>query len=253
MYLNTRERPFDDPRVRRALAYAIDRKAVQAAYPSRSTITCQSLPPNFPGYAPYCPYTVSPDAAGTWTAPDMTKARDLVAASGTKGMDITLWTFEPFAGASEPFADALNRLGYHAEVKAVGGDDFFGFYSFLADSSNHAQGGGFWVTSPDPAPSEIFGFAATCDAFLPNDPNNGNASELCDTHVDAKFAKAVRVQATDPASARQAWADLDRTVTDLSPWIPVLVPEGVDFLSERVSNYQHNPAIGVLLDQLWVT
>ena len=43
--------------------------------PSAATPTCQILPPNFPGYVRYCPYS----------APDLRPARRLVAASGTRG------------------------------------------------------------------------------------------------------------------------------------------------------------------------
>ena len=61
LFLNTRVPPFDDERVRRALAYAIDRGAVAADWLTPATVTCQFLPPNSPGYRPYCPYTVRPD------------------------------------------------------------------------------------------------------------------------------------------------------------------------------------------------
>lgn len=45
----------------------------------------------------------------------------------------------------------------------------------------------------------------------------------------------------------------DRRITHLAPLIPVVVPEGIDFLSKRVGNYQHNQAYGILLAQVWVT
>jgi peptide/nickel transport system substrate-binding protein len=253
MYLNTRVPPFDDVRVRRALAYAVDRKEIQRRYPGRSVITCQAIPPNFPGYQPYCPYTVSPDAGGTWTAPDMAKARALVAASGTGGMRLTVWSVQRFAPVSEHFVNVLNDLGYRATMKVVNGDDFFAFYGFVANSKNRAQAGGFWMTSAEPSPSEFFRSFATCQSFHPNDENNGNVSEFCDRQIDRGFARAVTLRVTDPAAARRAWGDVDRRITDLAPLIPVVVPEGIEFVSKRLSNYQHNPAYGILLAQVWVT
>jgi peptide/nickel transport system substrate-binding protein len=253
MYLNTRVPPFDDIRVRRALAYAVDRKEVERRYPGRSVITCQVLPPSFPGYRPYCPYTVSPDAAGTWTAPDLAKARALIDASGTKGTRVTVWSARGFAAVSEHFAAVLKSLGYLATVKVVDGDDFGAFYSFIANSMNRAQAGGFWYNFPDPAPSEVFSAFGTCASFHRNDPNNGNISEYCDPAIDRRFARAVALQGTDPVAAGSAWSALDREIVDLATVIPVVVPEAVDFVSKRVGNYLHNGSYGVLLDQLWVT
>ena len=68
-----------------------------ARWPSRSTaqrlaatlfsgpVTCQLIPPDFPAYKPYCPFTVGADDDGKWTGPDLATAQDLVAKSGTRG------------------------------------------------------------------------------------------------------------------------------------------------------------------------
>jgi hypothetical protein len=55
-------------------------------------------------------------------------------------------------------------------------------------------------------------------------------------------------------AASQKWAEIDRAITDRAPWAAVVTPGGVDFLSERVGNYQFSPGgLGVLLSQLWLT
>jgi ABC-type transport system substrate-binding protein len=180
------------------------------------------------------------------------RARELVAASGTKGMPVTVWSFQDFASVSEYFASVLNDLGYRARMKIVDGPDFGAFYQFIANSKNRAQAGGFWIINPNPSPSEILNSIATCESFLPNDGNNANVAEFCHRDIDGRYAKAVALQASDPAAAREVWSELDRRITDLAPLIPVVVPEGVDFVSKRVGNYQH-PAYGILLSQVWVT
>ena len=59
LFLNTRVPPFDRLDVRRAMNFAVDRAAATNAWggPNVAEPTCQILPPNFPGYRPYCPYT----------------------------------------------------------------------------------------------------------------------------------------------------------------------------------------------------
>jgi peptide/nickel transport system substrate-binding protein len=254
MYLNTRVPPFDDLRVRRAVAYAVDRGAVKELYPGPAGVSCQLLWPNFPGYQPYCPFTLTPSPAGVWTAPDRATAERLVKESGTRGMKVTVWSFPLFAGVSRYFVRLLDSLGYRARLRTVGHTttqaafDKFSFY--LNDSRNKAQMGAYWwqgAWSPGGATSFL-----RCDAFEPDSTDNVNTSEFCNRELDRRIDQALRVQTTDPAETGAAWAAVDRQIVDQAPAIGLLVPQGVDLVSKRVHNYQHNPARGVVLSQLWV-
>ena len=60
-------------------------------------------------------------------------------------------------------------------------------------------------------------------------------------------------QITDKAAtANASWAAIDRMVTDIAPWAPIVSGRIVVFVSRRVGNVQANQALGVLLDQIWV-
>ena len=67
---NVNEPPFNNLKARQGVNYATDRSALVKIYggPNTAVPTCQVLPPNFPGYEPYCPYTKDP-GSGKWTAP----------------------------------------------------------------------------------------------------------------------------------------------------------------------------------------
>lgn len=58
--------------------------------------------------------------------------------------------------------------------------------------------------------------------------------------------------AGDPAADASRWADVDRAIVDLAPWVPLYNPRELIALSARVGNYQFHPYWNLLIDQLWV-
>jgi peptide/nickel transport system substrate-binding protein len=250
LFLNTRVPPFNRLDARRAVNFAVDRAAATNAWggPRFAQITCQMLPPNFPGHRPYCPYTAGSTKSGTWTAPDLAKAKALVARSGTRGMTVTLWAWSQAKGFNRVAVKVLRSLGYRVAVKPVVGDRFWGD---VGDSRNRAQIGftGWALGYPDPAP---FLTQFSCPAFLPGNPDNLNVSGFCDPGIDRQMRTAQAEQLNDPIGSRARWARVDREVTDASPWVPLMFSKNVNFLSKRVGNYQYNPQQFMLVDQLWV-
>ena len=65
------------------------------------------------------------------------------------------------------------------------------------------------------------------------------------------MSQADQLQVSDPQAAAQVWAEVDREITDLALWVPLVSLRFADFTSARLGNYQYSPA-GILLDQLWV-
>ena len=255
LFLNVNVPPFNDLRVRQAVNLALDRGRVAAGYggPLAAEPTCQILPPGLAGYHRYCPYTRDPAADGSWHAPDLARARRLVAASGTAGMQITVWNVFPTPQGAVNEADdmvqTLRQLGYRASLRLLPDSTFF---AYTNDSRNHVQViDGGW--SADYASADDFISKLTCAYFVPgNGVATANSGEFCDPGVDRQIARAAARQATDPAAAAALWARLDRQLTDLAIWLPTVTPNEVDFLSSRVRNYQYNPVWGALIDQFWI-
>jgi YVTN family beta-propeller protein len=258
MFLNTRVPPFDRLAVRQALNYAVDRDAVirLASGPRYLQPTCQILPPNFPGYRPYCPYTRNATKSGTWTGPDLAKARRLVASSHTRGAKITVWAFPGNSGNKFPiragryFASLLKRLGYRASVKVLSAGA--PYFDLVSDSRSRAQIGFAAWAADYPAASAFINVLLTCKSFRPGTGSQVNIAEFCDHSIDAKIKRALALQANDPAGAGPLWADIDHSIVDKAPWVPTHTSKGLSFFSKRTGNYQYNPEWGVLLNQLWV-
>jgi len=242
-HMNTLLPPFDDVNVRRAVNLALDRgKLVELRGGSlQAEETCQILLPNRRGYRPYCPYTLDPNPGGTWTAPDVAKARQLVAASGKAGTRVTVSTFERLLPLGEHVTAVLNEIGFKATLQNVDPDAFFDEL-FDPKQGPKVQSAliNWFPDTPSPG-TTIF----TC-----NDPNN--LSRFCDPAFDAQVKKAQEIEASDPVAAGEAWAKVDRMLVDEAPVAALVNQRESDFVSARVGNYQHHPQWAILLDQLWV-
>jgi ABC-type transport system substrate-binding protein/DNA-binding SARP family transcriptional activator len=255
LFLNTRSAPFDNPDVRRALALAVDRSAIVrlAGGAKAARATCQILPPSFPGYQPFCPYTANPNPAGVWHAPDLARARRLIASSGTVGARVSVATIasDPAKLATGRYVVRLLRaLGYRTTLHLYASPH--AYYGAVGTTRSDAQVGIFGWFADYQAGSAIFEPLFTCASYTPLQPVNLNAAAFCDPAVDREITRATDLQLTNAAAANVAWARVDHEITTRAPWIPLVNTIGVDFLGARAQNYQRNPAFGILLDQLWV-
>jgi YVTN family beta-propeller protein len=250
--LNTRIPPFNDVRVREALNYAVDRRKLVefSGGPARAAATCQILPPNFPGRQQYCPYTLNPRPGRTWHEPDLATARRLIAASHTAGSKIRLWNLDlPLTHqVGEYFAGLLRQLGYHVTVHEPSVQRYFGHVS---NSRQQVQISYLLSGADYPTAANFFTNQLTCGSFTPDSNNNTNLAEYCDPKADRLIHRAQAVQATDPGAAGRLWAQADRTITNDAPWIPLVNDKEAVLTSARTGNYQDNPMLGPLLDQMW--
>jgi peptide/nickel transport system substrate-binding protein len=239
--LNTKAAPFDNALARRALNFAIDRAHLRdlTLGPGLGQVTCQVLPPDLDGYSPYCPYTIGPNAAGTWTAPDLARARDLVRRSGTAGKEVTVWIphYIGFSRAPGQYVlSVLDSLGYHARLR-------------IGRQRPPDEKVGFWVWTPNfPAAAGFIPTALACSVTL----NDGNEPRFCDPAIDREMARVQSLARGDPVQANARWTRIDHELTDLGPWAPYANGLLLEVVSKRVGNYQWHPQWTTLLDQLWV-
>lgn len=245
--INTRRAPFDDVRARRALNYAVDRARVAREYggPLAATPTCQVLPPGVAGYNRYCPYTIHPGQEGRWRGPDMKSARALVAASGTRGARVTLWTVSD-SGSPEPgtryLVGLLRRLGYRAELRLVSSKG----QSHLSPAVRARTQLLPVAFGPDyPSAFAFFSTFISCNGVF-------TWHQFCDPRFDRVMRRAQLLGLSDRAASRRLWARLDRVAVDKAIWVPLVNQRIVDFVSRRVRGYQNSPIYHFLPAQAWI-
>jgi YVTN family beta-propeller protein len=247
LVLNTSMPPFDNLLARRAVNFALDRSQLVdlSGGPQVSRITCQFLPPNLPGYEPYCPYTLDPNPAGQWSAPDMDRARALVEASGTTGDTVVFWHLRGFGRlVGRYFVGLLEELGYQVEFVQVSG--ISAYFAAMRDSPDRVQASIYGWLSDYPTAANFFS-VARCGSR-----HNPYEAAYCDPELEAAIRRAERAQRTDPQLAGGLWTIADRRIVDQSAFVPIGNSIAMDFVSARVGNYQYHPQWGILFDQLWV-
>jgi peptide/nickel transport system substrate-binding protein len=246
---NVNEKPFDNLKARQAVNFATDRKALVkiTGGPQLAVPTCQVLPPNFPGYVPYCPYTKNP-GSGKWTAPDLVKAKQLIAQSGTKGtaVKVNTDTTDTDKALGLYFVGLLNKLGYKASLQALSSDIQ---YPYIQNSKNHVQFAFSDWYQDYPAASDFLNILLGCNSIHPNSNSSPNIAEFCDKGIQADMDRAGKTGITDPTAGNKIWAKVDHDVTDQAPWVSMYNPKYVDFLSTKVKGYQFSPQWYFLIDQ----
>jgi len=249
--MNTHLAPFDNVKVRQALNLAVDRDAAVKLYGGTQLAqpVCTVLPPGFPGHVDDCQYTKG--GGTTWKAPDLAKAKALIAESGTAGMEfgITTTDDEVNKAIGEYVQSLLTELGYKATLKPISGNIQF---TYIQNTNNNVQ---LSLTSwyqDYPAASDFLNVLLSCASYTPGSDSSINISGFCDKDVDAQMQTALTTEQTDPDTANTQWAAVDKAVMTQAPMVPLFTPKLIDFTSKRVGNYQFSRQFYMLVSQLWV-
>jgi peptide/nickel transport system substrate-binding protein len=253
--LNTSRPPFSNVMARQAINYAANRSAYVkiAGGPSLAAPTCQILPPNFPSYQPYCPYT-SGSSTTTWSGPNLTKARALVKASGTAGMKVVVNGTSDQVGKAlvEQMVSDLDSIGYKASSQLLTMSIQYPFVQNSSNSSKWNVGWSAWYQDY-PAQSDFLNVLLGCNTIHPNSDASPNIAEYCDKSTQAQINQAESEEATNPSAAATLWTQIDREDTNAAPWVDMYNPKQIDFLASNVHGYQWNPQWYILIDRLWLS
>jgi peptide/nickel transport system substrate-binding protein len=254
MALNTTKPPFNNVLARQAINYAANRSAYVkiAGGPSLAVPACQILPPNFPSYKAYCPYTTGPQTV--WSGANVAKAKQLVQQSGTKGDTVVVNSTNDQVGTAlaEQMVKDLQSIGYKATTQLLTASNQ---YPFVQNSANSRKWDVAWSAwyQDYPAPSDFLNVLLGCGTIHKNSDASPNIAEFCDKSINNLINKAEADGSTNPTEAASLWTQVDHMDTQQAPWVDLYNPKQIDFLAKNVHGYEWNPQWYILIDQLWLS
>lgn len=254
--MNVRLAPFNDVRVRRAINYAVNRRSIQTYFggPATATILCQNVPRGLPGFEPSCPYTKGADIdhpAPDWSAPDLARARALVAESGTKGMHVTLVVADRAVDMAMGtyLQNVLRKLGYDADVKPI---SFALQFNYIQNTNNKVQ-----ISLSDwyadyPSASDFLTAIFGCENFHPGSDSSVNIAGYCNQETEDVLNKAELTSVTDPKAGAALWAKADRMILNDAPSAPLIQIKKIEIHAKRVGNFMSSTVYHFLFSRAWV-
>ncbi len=249
--MNVNLAPFNDVRVRQALNFAIDRNALVGIFGGQvlAQPVCTILPPGFPGHEESCIYTANPGEV--WSAPDLERAKALVAESGTAGQTVTVISEDSTVSreVGTYLASVLTDLGYNASVKSISSNIQF---TYIQNTNNAVQISVTQWYQDYPAASNFLNVLLSCASFHPGTDSSINIAGICNEEIDARIQAAMVQAGTDPAGADAEWARIDQAFMELAPVAPLFTPKHVDFLSARVQNFVFSNQFQWIMALSWV-
>jgi peptide/nickel transport system substrate-binding protein len=226
-FMNTRVPPFDDPKVREAVNYGIDKPGLARIFAGELAPGCSFLPPGVPGFdealdVEECPWG-NPNEP-----PDLEKARSLIQEAGVEGEEVTVFTNndDPSDRVGEAYADMLNKIGLKAEPRILDGGVYF---QTIGNQKTRAQTGfaNWFQDFPHP---KNFMFLVDGKSIQPT--NNQNFGNVDDPEITSGIAELN--QEPDLTQAEDQWVDLNKKLVERGWIAPYGHRKLSTFFSERM-------------------
>ena len=230
MAMNVQKPPFDNVKVRQAIAMAVDRDAIlKEVYQGAGQKAKNPIPPTIWSY----------DDSTVDYPYDPAKAAEMLKAAGITSLDTDLWwmpvsrPYNPNAKRMGEMVQAdLEKVGIHAKLVSYE----WGEYRKRAQAGEHQMAFLGW-TGDNGDPDNFFGPLLGCDKN--GKPAGNNIPKWC----DAKFQEAINTAAeiTDQGERTKLYQAAQKIVHDQVPWLNIAHSTVFEPIRKEVSGYKIGP------------
>jgi len=201
--MNERTPPFNNIKAREAVNYAINRQTLVNLRGGLGVPTENFLPPSYPQYKkitpPAYPYSLS-------------KAKQLVQESGTKGMTVGVYTISDDVidkNQGEYLGNQLNKIGWHAVMHELAGANYF---VVVGNQSTKAQIGFTDWFEDYPYPTDWFQVLEYGPVIKAQHNNNNSNVNFSSTNAEIKRLAELAPSKAFSSSTTNDWAALDKSL-----------------------------------------
>jgi len=203
-FMNQELAPFNNLKARQAVNYAIDRQQLVNLRGGLGVPTWNFLPPTYPQYkkiskttAPQCQY-------------NLTKAKQLVQASGTAGQTVSVYTISDVSTDKkfgEYLASQLQKIGYKPQLHELAGANYF---TEVGNQATKAQIGFTDWFEDYPYPSDWFHILLDGQTITKVHNNNYGLVDFKDVNQKIAALDSLPPSKALASSTNAKWAALDQ-------------------------------------------
>ena len=230
---NTNVTPFDNPNVRKALSYAVDKKAIiDAVYLDHAEQANSLLPPSNWAY----------EAADNTNDFSIEKAKELLKQEGLEdGFEMDIWAmpvqrvYNPNAGKmAEILQQSLAKLNIKASIVTY---DWGTFRKRLAKGEHDSVLIGWLADNSDP--DNFFRPLLSCAAAF----SGSNRSLWCNDEFDDNIYEALSI--TNNELRKTYYEQAESIISQQTPLVPIAHAVRYKVYQDQVSGVQFNPYGGI--------
>ncbi|MCW2949151.1 MAG: hypothetical protein JWN41_164 [Thermoleophilia bacterium] len=236
IWMNATVPPFDNAKVRQAVNWAINRRAMVKLGGGSGTPSSTILPPTMKGYTGYEPYPKQ----------DMAKAKELIKASGIKPGAITVWcmTTPPNPDSATYLQSQLSQLGFDVRTRCV---DASSYYALVGAKNTKSQIGFASWGADFPEGSNFIDVNLNSEHIIPGQQSNDLSFY---GNMDKQINAANKL--LDLGARAKEWGKLDRALVEDGAWAPISHGVQRNLVGKRVGGYVFHPVYDMLFEKATV-